>query len=61
MDPILLVKNVKMSIFEEMSCNLISAGSGLYSSKLGTEASPGGAAPYFPSSMQSAYGQQGTI
>ena len=35
------------------------SGSGLYSSKLGSEPSPGGASPYFSSSMQTAYGQQG--
>ena len=35
------------------------AGSSLYPSKLGSEPAPGGAAPYFSSSMQTAYGQQG--
>jgi len=35
-----------------------SAGSGLYSGKIGGETSPSGASSYFSSSMQSAYGQQ---
>ena len=43
--------------FNWVSCNF--TGSSLYPSKLGSEAAPGGASPYFSSSMQTAYGQQG--